>query len=265
MKSRLVFAVLLVACAGACGATQTDPPPRRVGAPNRDAAVANDAGDGGAGGIDASDDADTTVNIGEDSGSAPDARVDAAECTTTSIGSQPTPPAAGLILAAYSMSGFSGTQGKCGWSYGYVAPATSAAFVAMAEYDVTGEAWYVQNNVYWTWIGRSTAHPNGVTTSGGRTAVDHWAVRRWTSNFAGAIRVTGVVKKASGTAFGNGVIARVVIGTTTMFEQTIVDETGMTFDIAANASIDQTIDLVIDPNASEDGFDSTDATVAIWK
>ena len=87
-----------------------------------------------------------------------------------------------------------------------------------------------------------------------------------TSNFAGAARVTGSVKKSSGGgAMGNGIIARVVVGGAPLFEQTINDEVGMTFDIQANLSVDTKIDLVLDPNASDDGADSTDFIAAIWK
>jgi hypothetical protein len=256
---RVVLAVLLVAC----GATQTDPPDRPVGVPPR----GDGGGEGGGGVPDGSSTSTldgggdgTTVVVGEDAGS--DARVDGAECTTSSSIAAPTAPAGGLLLLAYGPIGFSGTQGKCGWSYGYVAPATSSAFVAMGEYDALGEAWYVQNGVYWTYMGRSFMHPNGVTTSGGRTAVDHWAVRRWTSNLTAAIRITGVAKKPVG---GNGTVARVMVGANVMFEQTIVDDVGMSFDIVANVSLGTNVDFVLDPNLSDDGADSTDFTAAIWR
>lgn len=205
----------------------------------------------------------TTVFVGDDGGI--DARVDAAECTTSSSIAAPTSPANGLTLAAYSLIGFSGTQGKCGWSYGYVAPATSTAFVLMGEYDAAGESWYVQSGVFWTYINRSATHPNGVMTSGGRTAVDHWSARRWTANYTGAVRITGSVKKVAGAAFGNGIVARIMIGNTELFTQTIADEAGQTFDITATVAFGQAIDFIVDPNASEDGGDSTDLTAAIWK
>jgi hypothetical protein len=258
---RVVFAILIAAC----GATQTDPPDRPTGSPPRD-------GGGGAGGGDASgdgsttptlDSGNTTVDIGDDAGI--DARVDGAECTTSSSIAAPIAPAAGLALAAYSAIGFSGTQGKCGWSYGYVAPATSTAFLLMTQYDTTGEAWYVENGVYWTFHNRNTTHPNGITTGGGRMAIDHWSVRRWTSNLDGQVRITGTVKKAAGAVGGNGIVARVMVGANKIYEQTIVDEAGMTFDVTANVALDQPIDFVVDPNASEDGVDSTDVSAAIWK
>lgn len=254
---------LVVFFVAACGATQTDPPPRPIGVPGRDAGP---GGDGSA--DDASDDGNTTVVIGDDSGTdaGPDARVDAPECTTSATIAAPAAPVAGLTLAAYSLFGFSGTQGKCGWSYGYVAPATSTAFVAMGEYDATGEAWYVQNTVYWTFLNRLTSHPNGVTTSGGRMSVDHWAVRRWTSNHVGPLRITGTVKKSSGTAGGgNGIVARIVVAGNKIYDEIITDEAGKTFDLLTNVALDATVDFVVDPFAGNDGADSTDFTAALWK
>ena len=260
MVRRAVFALLIVAC----GATQTDPPDRPGTLPSR-----SDGGDSGSTTND--DDAstgpsvldgggDSTVSVGEDSGPSP--RVDGPECTSSSSIPSPTPPANGLTLAASSVIGFSGTQGKCGWSYGYVAPATSSAFLLMGEYDANGENWYVQNTVYWTYMGRNMMHPNGLTTSGGRTAVDQFAVRRWTANYSGAIRITGLAKKPVG---GNGTIARIKIGSNEAFSATVVDDAGNPFDVTANIAIGTTIDFVLEPNASDDGFDSTEFTAAIWK
>lgn len=263
--ARRVFVALLIA---ACGAKQTDPPDRPLGAPARggDSGAADGgttSGDSGTSSLlDGSGDG-TTSNLGDAAG--PDTRVDGAECTTSSSFSAPSAPAGGLTLAAYSLVGFSGVQGKCGWSYGYVAPATSSAFLPMGEYDAAGETWYVQDTVFWTFLSRTTTHPNGVTTSGGRTAVDHWSVRRWTANYTGAIRITGSVKKAPGTTGGNGILARILIGGNELYEQNIIDELGMTFDVSANVAVGQSVDFVVDPNASQDGFDSTDVTAAIWK
>ena len=257
---RAVFGAILVACS----AKQTDPPDRPFGVPSR-----SDGGGGGGGDgstdtplLDGGGDG-TTIDLGEDAG--PDARVDGLDCKTSTTIAAPTAPANGLTLLAFSAIGFSSTQGKCGWSYGYVAPATSTAFVLMGEYDAVGEAWYVQNGTFWTFHNRNTTHPNGITTGGGRTAVDHWSVRRWTSNVTGQVRITGRVKKAAGAAFGNGIIARIVVGANKPFEQIIVDEAGQTFDVTVNVALDQPIDFVVDPNASEDGSDSTDVSAAIWQ
>lgn len=259
MPRRAVFAALIVAC----GATQTDPPDVPLDPPRRDAS----APEGGAPTTDAEstlDDGSSTVVVVDDASvdAGPDARKDEPECTTSASIAAPAAPAAGLTLLAYGPIGFSGTQGKCGWSYGYVAPATSTTFVAMGQYDAVGEAWYVQNGVFWTFMNRNTMHPNGVTTSGGRTAVDHWAVRRWTSNVTGSVRVKGYAKKTAG---GNGTVARIVVGAQKPFEQTIVDDVGAAFDVIVNVAIDQAIDFVLDPNASDDGGDSTDFVAAIWR
>jgi hypothetical protein len=254
---RLTFGALLVAC----GATQTDPPDRPVDVPSRsDGGGANDGGDASSETPLLDGGGDSTVVIGQDAGA--DARVDGPECTTSPSFAAPAAPANNLTLVAYSVIGFSGTQGQCGWSYGYVAPATSNAFVLMGEYDATGESWYVQSTVYWTYMSRNIMHPNGLTTSGGRTPVDHFAVRRWVSNVSGAIHISGVAKKPVG---GNGTIARIKVGSNEVFQENVVDDAGVTFDVVTNVAVDMTVDFVIEPNASDDGSDSTEFTAAIWK
>jgi len=251
---RLAFLSLLAACS----TEQTDPPPR-ISAPARDAGVTEGGVTPNDGGLD--QDGDTTVNVGDagnDTGPPP--RVDDASCTAN----PPPAPANGLTLIAYGLSGFTDTQGKCGFRYGYVAPATSPAFLDMMQYD---GAWHVQDGTYWTYMNGITMHPNGTTTSGGRLPVEHWAVRRWISNVNALVHIAGVVKKAAGAGgLGNGTIARIVVGgTNKIFEHTITDETGMTFDVTATLAIDTTIDFVIDPNMGDDGTDSTDFDVRVWR
>jgi hypothetical protein len=252
---------VLVLLGASCATEQTDPPGRAIGLPSRD------------GGGDAASDAeasppdldggDTTVPVGpgpRDAG--PDARVDAPACTAASAVPAPPVPAAGLTLIAYSLTGFSGTQGSCGWSYGYVAPATGSAFLPMTQFD---DAWHVQDQTYWTYLARDVGHPNGTITSGGRVAVEHWAVRRWSSNVNGAVRITGVVRKATGATGGNGIVARIAVDGAKLFEQVVTDETGTGFDLAASAKIGSTIDFVIDPNAGDDGADSTYFEARVWR
>ena len=82
---------------------------------------------------------------------------------------------AGVI--ADSVTDFSGVQGQNEWFYGfYQGTFASPGFQQMSAFD-SGN-WYVNNGVVWTSLEDVGGHPNGFTTSGGRTSVDQWAVRR---------------------------------------------------------------------------------------
>jgi hypothetical protein len=175
------------------------------------------------------------------------------------------PPVAGLELVAHSTRGFSDTQGRCGWSYGYVAPATSDAFQLMEEYDVVDADWYVARGTYWTVMDGAHTHPNGTLTSRGRLPVEHWTVRRWTSNVSGVVRIIGEVRKSVGAVDGNGVVARVVVDGITLFEQTVVDETGIPVEVTASLAEGSTVDFVVDPHESDDAYDSTFFEAALWR
>jgi hypothetical protein len=187
---------------------------------------------------------------------------DAHECTA---GAELTAPGPGLELIADSIRGFSGTQGQCGWSYGYIAPATSPAFQPMTEYHPVSGDWYVESGQYWTVIDGTHTHPKGTLTSRGRRPVEHWTVRRWTSSVDRPIRITGEVRKAAGAVDGNGVLARIVVDRVTIFEQQVVDETGTSFDLSADVKVGAAVDFVVDPNASDDAYDSTFFEARVWR
>jgi hypothetical protein len=124
----------------------------------------------------------------------------------------------------------------------------------------------VQDGTYWTVVASITMHPNGLTTSGGRLMVDHFAVRRWVSNYAGMVHVAGIVKKSAGATGGNGTIAHIVLGgTNEIYSQTVTDEIGVTFDLTPTIAVGTTIDFELDPNMSDDGADSTDFDVRVWR
>jgi hypothetical protein len=156
---------------------------------------------------------------------------------------------------------FSGTQGSRGWFYGYVAPATSSAFVLMTQFD--GSIWHVQNGTYWTRVTQEGGHPNGVITTSGRVPVDHWSVRRWVSSVSGAVAIHGEVANLD--ASQNGVAARVVVDGATLWSRVIsgVAPPGTPYYVEASLSVGSTVDLVIDPNESHDLQDTLRFTAII--
>ena len=100
---------------------------------------------------------------------------------------------------------FSSAQGANDWWYGY--QESSGPFQLMTEYDVQ-DSWTVDWEQpapqYWTQIRPNLTHPNGTTTSGGRTPVDHEAVLRWVSPIGDTVIVSGWAAKEN-TLSGNGV------------------------------------------------------------
>jgi hypothetical protein len=164
-------------------------------------------------------------------------------------------------ILARSVEDFSGTQGFRGWLYGYVAPATSAAFQPMTEFD--GSIWHVQNGTYWTRITQEGGHPNGVLTTSGRVPVDHWPVRRWLSSVSGNITIRGEVANIDNSQ--NGVAARVVVDGTTLWSQLIIGvaSPGLPYTVEATVSVGSTVDLVIDPYQSHDLQDTLRFTAII--
>lgn len=167
------------------------------------------------------------------------------------------------VLIADSVTDFAGVQGQNNWYYGYVQPATSSAFIQMPNYD---GSWYIQSGAggYWTILYPTGAHPNGISTSGSRQTIDHWAVRRWASETIGQITISGhLAKSGSG---GNGIVGRILVDGVTLYSQYIgaTDTTGVNYSIVATVSLTSKIDFVLDPYQSNDGADSTTFTAQIY-
>ena len=180
----------------------------------------------------------------------------------------------GQALVADQHQGFSFTQNLCAWSYGYEQPAADAGadassdqpFQLMAQFNHANQYWAVAEGTYWTIIGQDFAHPNGVTTSTGRTPVNQWAVRRWTSTVAGSITITGAIRKASNGSGGNGVDARVVVDGVVVYAQYIAgtDQVGVSYSVTATVAVGSHVDLVLDPHLGYDGSDTTIFTAQVW-
>src|SRR5688572_27672931 len=107
------------------------------------------------------------------------------------------------IILADSVTEFAGQQGSNNWYYGYWQKTGDAdgvyyyltEFVPFTQFGVYtivgGPAWNTSSSSYWTGLGAIGGHPNGVQTSGGRMAVEQWAIRRWISPVDGNITITG--------------------------------------------------------------------------
>ncbi|MSQ01052.1 MAG: hypothetical protein EXR71_04040 [Myxococcales bacterium] len=177
--------------------------------------------------------------------------------------------AGGPTLLADSVAEFSDEQGKDGWSYGYVEPARANSFVPMNDYVAGGAdpGWYAAlGGVYWTMADAETMHPNGTITTGGRQAVEQWAVRRWTSEVSGEVRITGHFAKLSVDGTSNGVAGYIFIDGVMSWAWYLEgwDDTGIDFDKVLTVAEGSDVDIVIDPWEGDDRSDRSVLTAQVW-
>ena len=181
-----------------------------------------------------------------------------------------TAPARADFVVANSVSDFSGTQGQNGWHYGYlVSPFTSATFTPMTQFLPSifgpGNAWYADQNNYWTALTDVGAHPNGMVTSGGRLPVEEWADRRWVSTVDGPVTLTGNIAKINTNPGGNGVEGHIFVDGVEVYSQFVsaTDSTGFNYTINATIHVGSAIDFALDPFASNDLADSSRFTAVV--
>ena len=232
-----------------------------VGFPE-DAGLADDASSADAAALDA-----TIPDAAEPDATAPDTGPSDAgppDPTCVAAPSAQVPPQAGLLERANASVGFSGVQGQCGWRYGYQVPTATTGFQLMLEWN-PGGAWLVDSATLWTQIQREIAHPNGITTSGGRRAIDQWAIRRWESDVVGLVRITGAASKSS--SGGNGVDVRILVDGVQAYAQYVAgtDAVGVSFTLSATVAVGSAIDFVLEPHDSNDLVDATRTELHVWQ
>jgi hypothetical protein len=166
------------------------------------------------------------------------------------------PAAASGAEVAHSLNEFSCTQGMNNWYYGYYeGPYVSSNFRQMTQCvrDVyyPGFSWWANQGQFWTSIRSAVSFPNGASSCG-RQPVEHWAVRRWSSEVAGVVTVTGTVHNALG-GF-DGFRAHIVVDGSTVYSR-LVSGAGSTspvpYSVTFTVAVGSTVDFVVQPNASD--------------
>lgn len=168
-------------------------------------------------------------------------------------------------ILADTFSGFSGVQGQDGWTYRFydrTADATPGSYdfsteaQLMPEFNSNDQKWYVQKGTFWTMLGLASAHGNGSVTSGGRTPNEQMAIRRWTSNYAGQVKISTSVAKIS-TGGGNGVTAWLFVNGAPKQSQWIAgnDWEGSTFEVETVLNTGDAVEWWLDPTQGDDLFD----------
>ncbi len=175
----------------------------------------------------------------------------------------------GPLLVADSVSGFSDQQGRDGWFYGYLEPDVDNTFLPMDTYNGGGAdpGWYAATGgVFWTMIDAESMHPNGETTTQGRTPREQWAVRRWVSDVEGTVQLTGQFAKISVDGDSNGVAAYVFVDGEMRWAWFLEgwDNTGVAWEKAVDVRAGSTVDFVLDAWQSDDRSDRSLFTAQVW-
>jgi hypothetical protein len=169
----------------------------------------------------------------------------------------PSEVVSGDVVLADSSRGFSGTQGECGWSYGYL-PSGDEPFTLLPLFvDSASPVWQASSTQPpWSSIYREVQHPNLIPLQ--------WIARRWTSHVSGLISVRGHVAKRGDAIGGDGIIAQVRVDGQTLWEGAVAfdDVVGRDFEVEATVVEGTTVDLVVAPKAG-DGHDSTTLVASI--
>lgn len=158
-------------------------------------------------------------------------------------------------VLADSARGFSGTQGACGWSYGYLPNGGRGAFTPMKVW--TGTNWQYSAALDWR-NGNTYAHHYATGGHPHGSNPLQWIDRRWTSAFAGSIWLTGKLKKDN-TTCGDGVVGRIKVGGTEIWKATVnaKDGTGVTFDLKATVAVGTPVDFILDPRRYDQNCDAS--------
>ena len=173
--------------------------------------------------------------------------------------------AGAAVNVATSTTEFSGTQGQNGWFYGYYNKSadntpgySSGEFQQFPEYTAA-EKWHIQNGVggFYTYMDFDRAHPNATIASAGRQPVEHWAVRRWVSDVAGAVDIFGELAKCSAQG-GDGTIGQIYVDGQLMATRDLAFDqlTPVDYAFSANVNVGSIVDFVLLPKAT-DNWDTT--------
>lgn len=169
-------------------------------------------------------------------------------------------------LLADSVADYSLEQGKLGWYYGYDGGSLESFALLtrvskiVAYVPATNDVWDCWGNeeTKWTQLFQLGGHPNGTDTSPPSPSLLQRAVRRWLSNFDGAVIISGEMAKIDvAVEPSNGVDASVYADGTLLFTQFIgaQDAGGSSYEVKAMLRKGSTVDFVLDPHDGDDHHD----------
>ena len=191
---------------------------------------------------------------------------------------------AAAIPIANSITEYSAVQGQDSWSYGFFnltakgGAYTSADFTAFDTVVGSGAAaiWRASaaqvgaNNNEFLSINANGGHPNGIGPDPQDSNI--WAVRRYTSEVSGLVRIDFDLHKANvGNSRGGGITGHLFVDGMEVFSSLIdnLDAIGIQDTILANVNVGSVIDFAIDPigpgaASGSDGIASARADGAVF-
>ena len=181
-------------------------------------------------------------------------------------------------IIADSVNEFSGTQGQNNWYYGYYDRTHDldgiynpvSDFQLMTEFQnintyFGSQIWSVNwanwgPGGYWTSLGAVGGHPNGLNQNSGRLPAVQWSIRRWVSEVAGPITISGTFKSLG---CGN-ITGYIIIDGVQIWSQNVSCLAGVNYTFDAAVQVGSTVDFVITPGQNDvDVNDSTEFTATI--
>lgn len=156
-------------------------------------------------------------------------------------------------VLANSFDDFSGVQGQDDWFYGYYRidtgdfPTVPGSFQEADNYNQDfANQWSLDGTGDWLGISAEAQHPH-IPGAGRNAPGEYWATRRWVSNFAGDIELSGFVDE--GDLGGDGVVVRLFIDGVKSGQWDLLSVTNsmIPFTISATVSVGSTVDLTVDP------------------
>lgn len=164
-----------------------------------------------------------------------------------------------LSAVADSATEFSGTQGMMNWQYGKYDSLTGTTFSQSTTYSLAPSGLVGNPGPHWSDAGN---YPK-LWDAGVHPGAANPAVRRWTSEATGVMKIAGQLAKFD-TGGGDGVRGEIRVAGARAFSQTIAagDATGVSYTTFARVQSAQPVDFVVNPLGSSTN-DSTKFTATI--
>jgi hypothetical protein len=150
------------------------------------------------------------------------------------------PGPAPVVTLADSIDEFSCSQGADNWYYGYSTGAFNGSNFVQMSYCAS--RWFISESITYPSCGGSALHPQS----------SRWVVRRWVSEVAGTVRVSGGIKKYN-TNGGDGVTGYIFVDGVQVWSQAVAatDSTGFEYAIEIEVSVGSHVDFAVSPNAGD--------------
>jgi Glycosyl hydrolase catalytic core len=159
-------------------------------------------------------------------------------------------------VIADSVSSYSRVAGENGWYYGYAELDSAATYQPS---DFTPMSWRIWKTDNYRWMGSGDypfASGSGMHPSG------DWAIRRWVSNTAGTVTLTGLLSRGDG---GDGVDVRIFVDGKQIYQRNLSPSQSIKYSVPNVAvKVGSKIDFTVS-RRKDSNFDATTFTSTIMR